>query len=1012
MKKNHCCDERQLYFSQVSLFKFSYLLIFLFVISSSAAAQSKSVIGKVTDVESNPLEGVSVTRKGSEQGTVSGSDGSFTIAVTGINDVLVFSFVGYEEVEVEIGSQTVLNVILKKDMVGIGEVVVVAYGTQKRVNLTGAVSSISAKDVAMRPIGQATAALQGLAPGVTITQNSGRPGADGGIIRVRGIGTLNDANPLVIIDGIEGDLNSLDVNLIESISVLKDAASSAIYGSRAANGVILVTTRRGQGESIKLSLNSYVGFQTPTDMPDMVNAIDHMEMMNLAHENEGLALPFTQDLINKYKSEGHNNRDLYPDTDWAEAVLKNSARIQSHFLSVSGGGAKVKFMSSLSYFDQDGLYETSSYKRYVFRNNLDFRLSEKINMKIDLSGTLSTTTDAGVGATAIFYAIRRTPANQSSIFSDGTWGEGWNGNNPIPRSKKEGGVRETKRPSAIANISLSYKPVKWMTAEFNAAPRYEAAIGDQFARSITTYKADGSVAFVVPQRSTLLRTNSQTFMNNFRFTLRTQHAIKSHSIELLAGASREDAHNDQFTASREEFLLPNYPVLDAGSQNFMENTGSATEWALQSLFSRINYVYKQKYLLELNGRYDGSSRFARGYKYGFFPSVSAGWRIMEEEFMSSLRSTINEAKLRVSWGQLGNQNIGNYPFTTSISLDALGMGGQIVNSAVLTTMANSSISWESSTMTNIGLDLVILKDLTLSADVYSKRTSGILYDLDIPLTIGLGKPYQNAGVVDNKGWELGIGYRKKIDDFQFRVNANISDVTNKVVDLKGVNRTGLTVSREGTSINSIYGYEAQGFFQSDAEVAQHATQVGVVKAGDIKYKDQNKDGVINDKDFVIIGSTVPRYTYSANINVSYKGFDLGLFFQGVGKADGYIYQEGIMPFYLGGTVQEIHKDYWTPNSPNSTFPRLAFNASNNIQNSSFWMKNAAYLRLKNAQIGYNVPQSLTKKYGISSMRVFANAQNLFTLDRFWKGYDVETPVGRGDAYPQLKVYNFGINVTF
>ncbi len=1011
MKKNECLKaSSRFYLSALSVF----LVLFFLSFSNFLVAQtveSRVIKGKVVD-EVLPLQGVNVSVKGSATGTTTNNDGDYSITVTGANPVLVFSFVGYEEKEIEVGAQWVVNVSLQKEITGMGEVIVVGYGTQKKVNLTGAVSAVSSNDLKIRPVGQASSALQGLAPGVTVTQRSGRPGADGGTIRVRGIGTLNDANPLVIIDGIEGDLNSLDPNLIESISVLKDAASSSIYGSRAANGVVMVTTKRANEESLRFNLHSYVGFQSTTNMPKMVNAIDHMEMMNLAHENVGLAVPFSQDLINRYKTDGASNPDMYPNTNWEKKVLTGSSMIQNHFFSLSGGSSKVKFLTSIGYFEQDGLFETSKFNRYVLRNNIDFKFSEKFNVRIDVSGNFSKTTDAGVGSSAIFFAIRRTPANQPSVYSNGQWGEGWNGNNPIPRSTLEGGRRMTKRPSALANISLNYKPMKWLTAEFNAAPRYEAAIGDQFTKSITTYKADGSVAFVVPQRSTLSRSNSQTFMNNFRFTLTAQNDFNDHHVKFLLGASREDSYTDQFSASREEFLLPDYPVLNAGSRSFLDNSGTAFDWALQSVFSRVNYDYKQKYLLEVNGRYDGSSRFAPGYKYGFFPSVSAGWRISEEGFMSQLKSTINEAKFRVSWGKLGNQNIGNYPFTSSIELGAFGMGGQIVNSAALNTMANATISWESSTMTNFGLDMIIMRDFTVSADYFTKRTSGILYDLDIPLTIGLGKPFQNAGVVDNKGWELGIGYRKKLGDFLLRINANISDVKNEVVDLKGVNRTGLTVSREGSSINSIYGYEALGYFQSDAEVAAHATQIGAVKAGDIKYKDQNKDGVINDKDFVIIGSTIPRFTYGANINTSYKGLDISLFLQGVGKADGYIYQEGIMPFYLGGTVQEIHKDYWTPENPNASFPRLAFNAPNNTQNSSFWVKNASYLRLKNIQIGYTLPSTIIKKMGVSQLRIYANGQNLFTADRFWNGYDVETPVGNGDAYPQLKVYNFGINVTF
>ncbi len=1012
-RKSHViltCSRRELQL----IFQFLIFLLIAIGLCGRVYSQDQPLVvsGVIKNEEGQPVRGASISIKGTLVTTASGENGAFSIQVSNTKSILVISFVGMITQEIEVGEQRTLSVTLSNESRNLGEVVVVAYGTQRKTNLTGAVSTIAADDLAMRPVGQVSSALQGLAAGVTIKQPSGRPGADGGEIRIRGIGTLNDANPLVIIDGIEGNMNELDPSLIESVSVLKDASSSSIYGSRAANGVVLITTKRAGAEGLRLNLGSYIGFQQPTNLLKIVNALDHMNLMNLAYSNVGSTGPFPQELIDKYVTEGSSNRDLYPDTDWQRSVLNKSGMIQNQFLSISGGGQKVRFMTSLGYFDQNGLYETSKFRRYLIRNNLDLKFSDKLNVRVDVQGIFSKTTDAGVGASGIMFAVRRNPAIQQGVLSNGLWGEGFNGNNPIARSRFEAGHRINRDPTAVANISVIYKPLNWLTAEFNAAPRYVTSVGEIYDKSVTTYKADGSQAFVVPERTKLTRSSSQTFLNNFRATLTFQKEIEDHSFKLLTGASREDSYTDVFGASREEFLLPDYAVLNAGSSNFRDNSGTAYEWALQSLFGRLNYDYKQKYLLEVNGRYDGSSRFATNYKYGFFPSVSAGWRITQEPFMDNLRSSINEAKLRVSWGKLGNQNIGNYPFTSSISLGAYPMGGSILNTAQLTTLANSTISWESSEMTNFGFDAVVLSDFTISFDYFIKRTYDILYDLDIPLTIGLEKPYQNAGIVDNKGWEFVLGYRKVLGDFRFNVNANVSDVKNTVVDLKGVNRTGLTVSREGSSINSFYGYRSLGYFQTDQEAASSATQFGALKAGDLKYEDLNRDGVINDNDAVIIGSTIPRFTYGVNLNTAYKNFDLTVFLQGVGKADGYINNEGIMPFYLGATVHEMHKDYWTPDNPNATFPRLAFNASNNIVNSSFWVRNASYLRLKNIQLGYKLSKNLTNRIGIRGLRIYANAQNLFTIDKFWKGYDVETPVGRGDTYPQLKVFNFGIDVNF
>jgi len=501
-----------------------------------------------------------------------------------------------------------------------------------------------------------------------------------------------------------------------------------------------------------------------------------------------------------------------------------------------------------------------------------------------------------------------------------------------------------------------------------------------------------------------------------RATVTASKTLDEHSLKFLVGASREDFFTEWTNAFRDTYILPDYQVLNAGSALNQQATGSEEEWALQSLFSRLNYTYKGKYLLELNARYDGSSRFSTGNKYGFFPSASAGWRISEEGFMSGLKKVINEAKLRVSWGKLGNQNIGSYPAITTIILESYTLGKQIVNTAALNTLANKLISWETTEEKNIGLDLTLFNNLSLTADYYRRRTSDILLALDIPLIVGVGKPFQNAGVVDNIGWELGLGYKGAINDFNYNLSFNISDVKNTIIDMKGINQTGLTVNREGYSIGSLFGYQAEGLFASDAEVAAHAKQFGTVKAGDIRYKDQNGDNLINEADKIVIGSTIPRLTFASNLGGSYKGIDLSVLIQGVGKANGYLAGPGILPFNvggaIGGTIREDNKDRWTPDNPGASYPRLAFGETNNEQVSTFFLKDASYVRVKNVQIGYTLPSRIAQKAALKRLRVFANGSNMASFDRFWKGYDVEAPVGAGNIYPQVKVYSFGLEATF
>ncbi|WP_207514706.1 SusC/RagA family TonB-linked outer membrane protein [Longitalea luteola] len=992
--------------------------LFLSGLPAGAFAQNNApakVEGQVLDDKDAPLPGVNVMIKGARSGVATSADGSFSIEVPEGNATLVFSSVGYVTREIAVkGATKNLSIRLQSSSNTLNDVVVIGYGTQKKVNLTGSVENISSARLADRPVTQLSAALQGVAPGVTVTTSTGAPGSDAGTIRIRGIGTLNNANALVLIDGIEGNMNELDPNMIESISVLKDAASSAIYGSRAANGVILVTTKRAKGEKLTITYNGYMGKQTPTNLPDKVDALDHMRLLNLAYKNTGLTPVFTDAQIEKYSQEMYNNPDEYPNTDWQEEVLKGSGMMQNHSVGISGSSGKLRFLTSLGYLKQDGIIKTSSYERYTLRNNADVKFNDKVSMKLDLQLINRNTVEPGRGMTNVFSQMNRIPATQLGRLTNGKWGEGWNGNNPIAMVE-DGGFQKNNTLSMQGNLQFTYKPVHWLTADLVAAPRFVNAYDDNFVKAVTTYTGAGSVAFTQPAKSEKTNSNARSYYGNYRANVTADKDFGEHSIKWMVGASKETYYYTDFTAFRDNYLFPDYTVINAGDKSNQQTTGSATEWSLQSFFSRLNYNFKGKYLLEANARYDGSSRFSKGNKYGFFPSFSAGWRISEEHFMENLRGVLTDLKFRASWGTLGNQNIGtNYGFVSSIALGSYAQNGQVVSLGALNDMSNAAITWETTTMTNVGVDVVLLKNLSITADWYRKITDDILLTLDIPLYIGLNAPVQNAGKVSNVGWELGINYNGRAGkDFTYGVNFNISDVKNKVLDLKGISASSLLQSREGHSINSIYGLEADGYFQSQDEIDNHAAQVGVLAPGDIKYVNQNKDNIINDEDYKIIGSTIPRFTYGLNLNAAYKGFSFNAFLQGVGKANGYLYSYAIQPFYSGGTAHETHKDYWTEENPNAQFPRLTYNdGGNNYQPSSFWMKNAAYLRLKNIQLAYSLPISLISKWGVNNVKVYVGGQNLLTRDKFWKGYDVETAVGTGNAYPQVKVYTVGLDIKF
>ncbi|GAA4447186.1 TonB-dependent receptor [Ravibacter arvi] len=980
----------------------------------------RTIRGTIKDESGEPLPGVSILVKGTQTGTTSNIDGTFQIEVPETPSNLVFSFVGYESKEIVVGPESVLDVVLKVDVKSLSEIVVVGYGTQKKVNLTGSVSVVNGDQLTRRPVGQASSALQGTVPGLTVTQRSGQPGRDNSNLRIRGVGTTGDSDPLVIVDGVEANINSVDPNEIENISVLKDASSAAIYGSRAANGVILITTKRGNEKGFSVNYNAYTGWQSPTDMPKIVNGLDHMKLINEAYTNTGRSALYTDQQIQDYITKGPGDRDQFPDTDWQKLTMTQNGFMQSHYVGVTGGTDRLKVLGSLSYFDQDGIIPNTNFKRYNLRVNTDAKITDKLSTSMDIFLQRRDLTEPSVGTAYIFHWMRRIPSNQAGVLSTGQYGEGWNGDHPLGKAR-DGGLARENEISSIINLSLKYKPTDWLTGSVMYSPKFGLPYVKKFVNTLQTYRWDGTPSYATPVRNNLREQMDRSWYNNLRATIAVDKSFNQvHNLNVLAGYQQEDQTDRLLSAYREVFLLPDYEEINSGNRLNEMTGGTAKHWALRSFFGRVNYNFKEKYLFEANARYDGSSRFGKGNKYALFPSFSAGWRIIEEPFMKSLSSTVTDLKLRASWGKLGNQNLVDdnktpilYPFAAFVGIGNSNyvIGNSLVTGSALSELANSNIKWETTTVSNIGLDLALWNNFNFSFEYYQRRTTDILLRLDVPTMIGLTAPFQNAGIVDNKGWDLTASYRNKAGDFTYSVAMNLSDVKNKVVDMRGVSRSDRQVNNEGSPIQAFYGYVADGFFQTAAEVSEHATQFGNVAAGDIRYLDLNNDGKINNQDQRVIGSNIPRYTYSTNIDLGYKGFDLSIFFQGVGKADGMLTGHGIMPFYEGSTIQEYQRNSWRPDNTGAEFPRLAFNEANNIQNSSFWLRSASYLRLKNLQLGYNFPQEWLKGR-VQKLRLYTSGQNLLTFDKFYPGFDVEAPVGNAGWYPQMKVFTVGLDVRF
>ena len=1016
--------------------------ILTFLFGTAMFAQSVAT-GTVTDTNGDPVIGAAVVvstpgESGIYSSAITDSDGKFSVEAAEGYTMSITSL-GYKDMNVTVSGKSAYNIVLKFDEMLLEETVVVGYGTQKKVNLTGSVATMDSKALEGKPIVQASAALQGMVPGVTVTTQSGGPGDDGGVIRIRGINSFggSSTSPLVLIDGIEGSLDSVDPALIESISVLKDAASSSIYGSRAANGVILVTTKRGSEDRFSISYSGYVGWQEPADLPKTVSALQFKELTNAMNFQDGKDPTYDEETMYLWRKNAGKDPDLYPDTDWQKAVLTGSGLTHSHSVSLGIGTERIKMLTTFGYSSQDGLIENSSYKRFSFRNNADVKFNDKLSLKMDISfsnGDKVKSPYQGI----IFNYMNTRPADIPNQFSTGLYnGQGLQGNNPVALMKFGG--RNTNNALRLSGAAtLTYKPVEWLTLQGMVAPRYATGNNHNWKKPVTTYQdMEGTSELTSTPFATLTESGSRSFYGNYNFLITFNKEFRDvHDFKLTVGTERNTYDYKYLMAYREGFNYDDYDQIDAGEIENMDNAGRRYQWAIQSFFGRVNYNFKERYLLEANIRIDGSSRFTKENRWGYFPSVSGAWRISEEPFMVKAKHVVNGLKLRASYGTLGNQNLAGgdaasyYPTTENLATGQISMNGNIYPIVTLNTLANPDIKWETTTMLDVGIDISLINKINITADWYQKKTKDILMKLDMPLGIGLNSPYQNAGKVQNMGWEVSVGYNDQWEDFSFGVQANLSDVHNKIIDMKGKTSTnGVLKNQEGHSIASIYTMKSLGIIRTQEEadwVNANCPQFGeTVHIGDIRYEDVDTNGKVDEDDKTFVGSTIPRYTYSMNLNFGWKGLHLGVMLQGVGKADGFLNTYYVMPSHQGGTFRTEHLDYAWSENPNGVTPRLTSDSKNNWYNSSFWMKSAAYLRIKNIQLGYSLPDKWMKKIKMKSIYIYASGQNLFTFDKFWDGYDPEVgyggdssgdfdvvSLGSANNYPQVRTFTFGLQIKF
>jgi len=1000
---------------------YSYSMIDRNIVISRVGSESiqdgktLKITGKVTDSSGGTLPGVSVVVKGTTVGSITDMNGTYSLANVPGNATLQFSFVGMKTLEIAVSGKSMINISLQEESIGIEEVVAVGYGTQKKVNLTGSISSVSTKELESRPITQASQALAGLASGVSVSQNSGRPGADGATIRIRGLGTFNTTgqgnDPLVLIDGLAANINDIDPNNIKSMSILKDAASAAIYGTRAANGVILIETKRGGKGKLQVSYNNYVGWQKITALPQFVDSWEYATLKG----------GYTPEQIAKYKD--GSDPDNYPNVPHLKNLLSTGSGFQTnHNLNFMGGDEKNSFLFSLGYLNQDYIVAKDNFEQYNFGLNFDSKIKDNLRLKVDLKGYSRDKEEprsTGDEGAMIGYAVRE-PNTYAGKKSDGTYGyqddfapEAW-------MDSKSFGNNKSK--NFLGGVELSWELIKGLTLSGKAGYNY-SNFTNQWYQSTFVFNATKTYG---PNK--LEVTSGDNSLVTLQSLLQYTKTIEKHDFSVLAGFSQESYRHDQTTASRDKFPNNELYELNAGSGSNMQNNGWGTEWALRSYFGRLNYSFDGKYLFEANARYDGTSRFPESGRWGLFPSFSAGWRMSEESFIKDNFLWIDNLKLRASWGKLGNQNISNYPYQFVLGTGwNYTFGGNLASGIKLDRLPNTDVQWETTAVTDIGLDLSILEgQLSMTLDYFDKTTSDILYPKSVSSVLGLGTAEYNAGEVNNKGFEVMLNYHTSIGKLNIGVSPNFSYVKNKVTKLgDGLTRDigrGLFV---GESIGTIYGYEADGLFVDAADVTSYAKQPYSAEPGTIRYKDISgpdgvPDGVVNATyDRKVLGSTNPKYAYGATITADYKGFDFSMLFQGLAGLDKQMGSYMAFAFYNGGNIQRWQADgAWTKANPdrNAVYPRLTGGVNmSEFPTSTFWKRNASFLRLKNVQVGYTIPKSIIQKIKLNNLRIFYSGQNLFTYNHFYEGWDPEMRQDTGDNPnfgPITAIHTFGVNVKF
>lgn len=992
------------------IFLKSSLIICFSIFSMIIHAQDNknTIEGTVAGIDGESIIGASIKEKGINNGTITDLDGHFVLNVSSTNATLVFTYVGYETKEVVLSGKKNIQVTLEEKSRELDEIVIVGYGTQKKVNLTGAVSSVDIKELESKPVLNVVEALQGTTPGLTIQQSNSQPGSRPSI-NIRGVNTLNNNDPMVIIDGIQGDIQNVNMADIENISVLKDAASAAIYGSRASNGVILITTKKGAKGATRVSYDYTYAIQTPTFMPDIVDSWVYAELRNEALVNSGRPIQFSSEQIKDFRLNG-------PSSNWMKEIYKSRAPQQTHNLSITGGNDKTTYLVSGAYTNQESMLEGNGYglERYNFRTNIDTKVSERFKFSVLASYARNAVKDHAYWTEWLIEQATRMPSIYLIKDADGNYNYPGGSNTNALARLEQGGARKSLNDDLSGIVNAEFKIIDGL--------KLQGMVGAQLYYN--RLKENRKAIVGSGDQENRMANSSQCIQNiTTNLILSYDKTWGDHTVNMMAGYSYEGGTDNRFETFR---LLDesNYDIMGGLQTSNTGNQEWQTEWSIYSAFFRLNYNYKERYLFEFNLRDDISSKFRKGNRAAWFPSLSAAWRISEESFYpESLKNIMSSAKVRGSWGLVGNNRIEDYKYQATVNVSQGYNFGNTIYPVASFDAVNPDLKWETTRMFNIGADLSFLNNtLTFSGEYYVNDTYNILIAIPVTGVYGGGSPIQNAGKVQNKGWELSARYYLRTGKVNHTFSASLADSKNKVIDLKGtywINGYDVaSIVKEGYPIDSYYAYRWDGFFQNEAEVAKGPHLDGITpKSGDIRYLDKDGDGVIKeDNDRFILGNKFPRFLYGFNYAVEWKGFDFSMFWQGVGQRKVWLRGESVEAFHNNneGPVFNFHIDRWTPNNPNASYPRLTVGAesANNAAKSDFWIENAAYLRLKNIQLGYTLPERLTQKLSISRLRVYASIQNALTFCDMKGGWDPETTDGGGRIYPVNRTYSIGLNLNF